>query len=307
LVDRGSRYVHQIHHIISTAANACWRTDDTPFRLYRETATAPDKRDWINVAGTIDELRAIAHELSEDDGTKLALALKSKIEAAIPRFEEGEKKRQKREYRATRKAMFQQPSFGPSLYEGRTRGKRIKYTFSDHEDEGQTSSVDDARSRRSARSSRNTSIPPPTAIAPDQPRFTASGRQIRKPQTGMYGESKISSGAPSEAGSAITYNYSAPVSEGDEWKGDSQGEDTPEEEEADADDESEWDDTAFLQQPGEKKSLRIILKVNKERLSRTQSPQGGREKEDVNMQDSPGVQMANGHGPPVATATAQAV
>jgi hypothetical protein len=306
LVDRGPWYVFQIHPILSTAANTCWRADDTPFRLYRETATEPDKREWINVAGTIDELRAIAHELSED-GTKLALALKSKIEAAIPRFEEGEKKRQKREYRATRKAMFQQPSFGPSLYEGRTRGKRIKYTFSDHEDEGQTSSVDDTRSRRSARSSRNTPLPAPSAIAPDQPRYTASGRQIRRPQTGMYGESKISSGAPSEAGSANIYNYSAPVSEGDEWKGDSQGEDTPEEEEGDADDESEWDDTAFLQQPAEKKSLRIILKVNKERLSRTQSPQSGGKKEDVHMQDPPGVQMANGHGPPVATATAQAV
>ncbi|KAA8910917.1 hypothetical protein FN846DRAFT_769636, partial [Sphaerosporella brunnea] len=161
--------------------------DDTPFRLYREKATSPRTRDWISVAGTIDELRAVATELEADDGTKPALAVKKKIEGDIPRFEEGEKRRQKREYRATRKAMFQQPS-GMSLYEGRTRGKRIKYTFSDHEDDN-ASSFDDSRSRRSGRSTRATPLPTAGAPTPDQPRFTASGRQIRKPQTGLYGES----------------------------------------------------------------------------------------------------------------------
>lgn len=45
---------------------------------------------WISVAGTIDEIRAVAKELEEDDSTKHALALKDKIMAAIYRFEEGE-------------------------------------------------------------------------------------------------------------------------------------------------------------------------------------------------------------------------
>jgi hypothetical protein len=182
-------------------------------------------------------------------------------------------KRQKREYRLARKAAFTQPG-GISLYEGRTRGKRIKYTFSDNEDE-KDSEIDDNRSRRSLRSTRNTP-------QPDAPRFTASGRQIRKPQQGAYGETKIngshgtdlSTAAPTRDASAQPYNLeddhvqaedSGVDDEVDEWKGDSLGEDN------DADDESEWDDSGFLDNTQEKKSLRIILKVNKDRLSRATS------------------------------------
>ena len=129
--------------------------------------------------------------------------------------------------------MFSQQPMGMSLYEGRTRGKRIRYTFSDNDDE-KDSEVDEARSRQSARSARPTP-------APDQPRFTASGRQIRKPQTGAYGETKINgsngtdqSNAPSENGSAQPYNAEdydgaakQPGAEGgfDEWKANGAGDD----------------------------------------------------------------------------------
>lgn len=68
-------------------------TDDTPFRLYREANThlSPKRITWTNVAGTIDEVRRAATKLGEDDGTKHALLLKQRIEAAIFRFGEGER------------------------------------------------------------------------------------------------------------------------------------------------------------------------------------------------------------------------
>ena len=225
--------------------------------------------------------------------------------------------------------MFNQPS-GVSLYEGRTRGKRIKYTFSDDDEEKTAEDADDSRSRRSANTPQ---------IVPEQPRYTASGRMIRKPQTGVYGEVKINgsmgtdtSNAPSETGStARRYNNSNSIN--DEWDGDSQGDDDHEDDEqsSDADDESEWDDTQFLQQGAEKKSLRIILKVNrKDRLSRTSSTEreftingggdhaaaavNGRPRseaasdKDVIMGDAGHETLANGHGPPPNSAgVAQAV
>lgn len=64
--------------------------DDTPFRLYRESNPALKTVSWISIAGTIDEIRTVATELQEEDGSKHALALKEKITAAIPRFEDGE-------------------------------------------------------------------------------------------------------------------------------------------------------------------------------------------------------------------------
>ena len=78
-----------------------------------------------------------------------------------------------------RKAQFTRPEPGLSLYEGRTRGKRIKYTYSD--EEGATS---DAVSTR--RSNRQSGVSTPAE--PAGPRFTASGRQIRSRHGGDYGE-----------------------------------------------------------------------------------------------------------------------
>ncbi|KAI5782491.1 hypothetical protein FPQ18DRAFT_421100 [Pyronema domesticum] len=114
--------------------------DDAPFRLYRESNIYREDKEttWISIAGTIDEIRVVAAQLEEIDGTPAAVSLKHKIEMATLRFEDGEKRRQKREYRLTRKALFSQPSRIP-LYEGRTRGKRIKYTFSDAEDDAGSS------------------------------------------------------------------------------------------------------------------------------------------------------------------------
>lgn len=71
-----------------------------------------------------------------------------------------------------RKEQFKRPEPGFSLYEGRTRGKRMKYTYSDEEDEFLT----DSTARRSTRNTRNH-----TPAEPAGPVITASGRQSRAP------------------------------------------------------------------------------------------------------------------------------
>lgn len=82
-------------------------------------------------------------------------------------------KRKRREYRVARKAAFARPEPGFSLYEGRTRGKRMKYTFSDGDEDS------DSMSRRSTRNA----TPLETG-----PTITASGRQVRPRVGGVYGE-----------------------------------------------------------------------------------------------------------------------
>lgn len=70
-----------------------------------------------------------------------------------------------------RKEQFKRPEPGFSIYEGRTRGKRIKYTFSDEED-----IFSDSTGHR--HSTRNTGTNTPAETGPVT---TSSGRQIRAP------------------------------------------------------------------------------------------------------------------------------
>jgi hypothetical protein len=60
--------------------------DDTDFRLYRESNPALKNITWRSVAGSIDELKAIAQKL-DDDGSQAARRLSVSIMSAIPRFE----------------------------------------------------------------------------------------------------------------------------------------------------------------------------------------------------------------------------
>jgi len=83
-----------------------------------------------------------------------------------------------------RKAAFARPEPGFSLYEGRTRGKKLKYTYSDDED---IFSDGLPAPRRSGRNTSGLSTP----AEPVGPRFTASGRQIRSRAGGLYGESLL--------------------------------------------------------------------------------------------------------------------
>lgn len=70
------------------------------------------------------------------------------------------------------------------MYEGRTRGKRMKYTYSEDEDDVYS---DATTSRRSTRNTR--AHTPAEASAPT---VTQSGRQVKARQGGAYGESILS-------------------------------------------------------------------------------------------------------------------
>lgn len=145
--------------------------DNTSFRIYREgNPAALYNRQWISVAGSIDEAKALAEKLGKDNGQN-ARKLSRSILNNIANFEEKEEKRKRREYRRTQKERFRRPEPGFSLYEGRTRGKRVKYTYSDDED----FYTDSTNNRRSTRNTRN---PTPVDAGPV---ITASGRQSRPP------------------------------------------------------------------------------------------------------------------------------
>ncbi|CAK7221477.1 hypothetical protein SCUCBS95973_004513 [Sporothrix curviconia] len=144
--------------------------DDTAFRIYRESNPAGFiNRTWWSVAGSIDELKVLIERLETHDGGPKARKLAKRLSDEIPRFEATEEKRRRREYRQQQRDRFKRPEPGFSLYEGRTRGKRIKYTYSDEED-FYTDSTD------LRRSTRNTGT-----HTPAEPVVTASGRQIRAP------------------------------------------------------------------------------------------------------------------------------
>ena len=146
--------------------------DDTSFRVYRESNPAGIQRTWWSVAGSIDDLRALTVKLETQDRGPKAKLFAKRIMNSIPRFEATEEKRRRREYRQMRKEQFRRPEPGFSLYEGRTRGKRMKYTYS--EDEADFYS--DSTNRRSTRNTRHH-----TPAEPSGPLTTASGRQVRAP------------------------------------------------------------------------------------------------------------------------------
>lgn len=180
--------------------------DDTSFRLYREGNRALKNIPWRSVAGTIDEVKAVAETLENKHHSQASRRLASRIHAAVPRFEATEEvriiphpllpcltlltwhtqKRRRREYRQIRRQQFARPEPGFSLYEGRTRGKRARYTFDDNDDEDDFES--DALSvRRSTRQRSDRSTPVDAG-----PTVTASGRTVRPRGGGMYGETLLS-------------------------------------------------------------------------------------------------------------------
>ena len=154
--------------------------DDTHFRLYRESNPALKHNTWRSMAGSIEELKQAANKIGED-GSQASRRLKDRIMSGIPRFEAGEEKRKRRDYRNARKAQFVRPEPAFS-YEGRTRGKRIKYTFSDEDEIGS-----DALSTRRSNRQSGTSTP----AEPARPTVTASGRQVRSRFNGAYGETML--------------------------------------------------------------------------------------------------------------------
>ncbi|KAF5859429.1 hypothetical protein ETB97_002882 [Aspergillus alliaceus] len=237
--------------------------DDTHFRLYRESNPSLKNVTWWSVAGTIPELKAVADKLDEEKSMH-SKKLSEKIKNSIPRFEGSE-----------------EPGF--SLYEGRTRGKKLKYTYSDDEDifsDGLTST------RRSTRNS--SGISSPAEIV--GPRFTASGRQIRSRAGGLYGESLLSSQRDELAGGEDSgrsqrtrstrangctgYNMDDDMDESDEghssgkeWQGGEEEEDN----DFEGDDEEELSGDESIVN-GENPSLVVQLRYGKGTVSSSSNP-----------------------------------
>ncbi|KAK4992014.1 hypothetical protein LTR50_001410 [Elasticomyces elasticus] len=182
--------------------------EDTHFRVYREEMNAEkplsDKitSDWRSVAGTIDELKALAEKL-QTHNHQLSDRLSGKMTAAIPRFEATAEKIHRREYRRQQRARFTRPEPGFSLYEGRTRGKRLRYTFSEEGD-------DDSEATSTRRSTRQSGVSTP---ADNGPTITASGRQVKSRGGGLYGESLLSGTARNTVSPAVVDDLGSEASE----------------------------------------------------------------------------------------------
>ena len=212
-----------------------------------------------------------------------------------------EKKRKRRDYRIARKAAFTRPEPGFSLYEGRTRGKKLKYTFDDDEDifsDGLLST------RRSTRNTSGVSTP----AEPEVPRFSASGRQIRTRAGTLYGatllagpEEDENAGRPRRTRTSTRANgymdYSmiddigdapdAGSSSGNEWHGDDEEDDNDDEFDGDEGDAMSDDDSIM---DGEGASLVVQLKYgNREARSSLDGPGEGpvSEKPEVDVQGEP--------------------
>ncbi|KEF61437.1 uncharacterized protein A1O9_03003 [Exophiala aquamarina CBS 119918] len=154
--------------------------EDSHFRIYRENDGKTAKTNtWFSIAGSIPEVAALADKFG-DEHTQNSKVISDKLRSAIPRFEAGDEKRKRRDYRLARKAAFARPEPGYSLYEGRTRGKRMKYTFSDEEYDSDEMST--------KRSTRNSGFSTPLETGPT---ITASGRYVKSRVGGMYGESML--------------------------------------------------------------------------------------------------------------------
>lgn len=253
--------------------------DDTYFRLYRESNPALKTNTWWSVAGSIEEIRAFSTKLLAE-GTQAAKRLSDRINGAIPRFEQGEEKRKRREYRVNRRMQFKRPEPGFSLYEGRTRGKRLKYTFSDDED-----GTSDAYSGR--RSTRNA-----TPAEPAGPTITSSGRQVRSRLGGVYGETlhagqdgqddtpgfdtdgEVSntrtrsgrgpSARPRKSAGYESDEESDAVSSGNEWEGNEDEDDADADEETDHDLDMDGDDELDDVQP---RQMIVTLRIDKDKLA----------------------------------------
>ncbi|KAI7466339.1 hypothetical protein KC357_g7401 [Hortaea werneckii] len=169
--------------------------DTTGFRIYRESGRYLTKGtvSWINVGGDIEELKQLAAKLNDVDGSQAARRLAARMLNAVPTFEASEEKRRRKEYRQLKRAQFERPEPGFSLYEGRTRGKRLRYTYDDDDDMVFGGGVDsDATSTRRSARNRDSSART-TPFEASGPTFTASGKQINKPKTGEYGEPLLKS------------------------------------------------------------------------------------------------------------------
>lgn len=69
--------------------------DDTGFRVYREGSRYTKNAHWYSMAGTIDEVKALATKLEKVDASQAARRLAVKMNNAVPTFEATEEVRSK--------------------------------------------------------------------------------------------------------------------------------------------------------------------------------------------------------------------
>ena len=150
--------------------------DDTQFRIYRENDGKTAKTNaWFSVAGSKEEAEELAIKLETEMPGVSGSLVGQKIRAAYPRWEAGAIKRQKRESRKNQKDRWRNPvEYGS--YEGRTRGRRMRYNYDNLDDDG----FDESSRAASGRSS---------PVDDSRPVITASGRQVKSRVGGTYGES----------------------------------------------------------------------------------------------------------------------
>ncbi|KAG5513319.1 hypothetical protein PMAC_001382 [Pneumocystis sp. 'macacae'] len=148
--------------------------NDTPFRVYRESKSRSGSVKWKSIAGTVDELRQYALSLSNNSSLNVIALVPKILNQICPRIEKAQIRRDKLDANRARLAAL---NIEPALLGMRTRGKRIKYTFSD--DENDDDSNDDVQVsvfKRKNSFHLNKSV-----------QYTASGRMIKRPRREDYG------------------------------------------------------------------------------------------------------------------------
>jgi len=98
------------------------------------------------------------------------------------------------------------------MYEGRTRGKRMRYTYDEAEDEDEDDNENFSDATSNRRSARQSGRSTPADMGPQ---YTASGRQVKPRQGGEYGASLLSRQAetPDEFGPDYSESKDASDSE----------------------------------------------------------------------------------------------
>ena len=122
--------------------------DDSFFRIFRENDGKTTKSNtWFSVAGSIEDVNALADKFTEE-APPMQKSMRKNCEELFLDSRRAKRSVGARNTDSLAKRHFTRPEPGYSLYEGRTRGKRMRYTYSDGEEDSDTG-------RSTRRSTRN--------------------------------------------------------------------------------------------------------------------------------------------------------
>ncbi len=202
-------------------------------------------------------------------------------------------KRRKREYRQAQKARWTRPEPGFSLYEGRTRGKRARYTFSDNEEDFYS----DARELR--RSGRNAALAQANAdYSESDAAPNVNGRPTRNSRRFMESWADTRDAIDSEDGGDMKEGDDDMSSNhSDEW----QGEDEMDGNEEEAESEPESGSISDLNESPKSHMVKLSFKnsTSKDRLRQIEvSPAEGDSTKEVALKE----ERPNNHTDPVDNA-----